>query len=521
MAQEAARAVRPADLSRLVRAKDETSPEYQRLETALTSFTRQKDLLDLFVVVREARGSLTVVYDADPLPDAKQIWAQFPGRPSTAMKSALWGRPMSDPFGTGPNGRLAKTTYVPILLNKQPIGVIGCSLDAQAVRLDMSRFRFYLFSGGIFVLVLSFALAFLLASRIADPLLALTNYAREIQHGNLNAVPPTNITAETTFILQALDHLRTELRELVGHIHQQVLDIARQGDAIRTKLAAVRGGTEATGEFLVTINEILKSLNENINTDVEKFLTSTSEFSNLGERMTELRTSLRDFHRVATEGATAEGNVREQTEKAKNHAGQLSDQVTVFATQAEVIASVIGEIENLANQTATLALNATIEAARAGEQGRGFAVVANRVQRLAASIKEFTAKMRESLEEMQRAKEIGLLAAEHTQQTVTEAVSSLSYTEEQLKSSLAHLAPLNNLIAQMITTTEGIVRDANRMQEQLQAVIGHASQALTQTATAGNEAEEATVNLRELNTLVEGLDASTDELLDTVTRFRT
>lgn len=518
--KEAARAVDPAGLSRLAKTKEETSQEYQALEAALAALARQKGIIDLFVVVGEARGPLTVVYDADPLPDTKHVWAPLPGVPSTAMKSALWGRIKSNPFGLGPEGRLAKTAYAPILLNNRTIGVVGCALDAQTVSLSMARFRLYLFYGGIFLLILGFVFAFILASRIADPLLALSAYTWEIQHGNLGVAPPANTTAETAFILQALDRLRADLRQVVSRVHELVLEIAQQSEAIRTKVETARGETGSAKDILGTISEALKELNETIKTGLTEIGVAETGLSRLEERLGALQTGVRAVYELAAEEAASLEKTLEQARNAESHAAQVAGQMAVFSTQAEMVGAIVRDIENIATQTATLALNAAIEAARAGEHGRGFAVVAHRVQRLAASIKELTAKMRESLDQMQQAKDLGTLAVDHTQRAVNEAATSLAKIEERLKSSLVRFESLAAAMTEVATLTGELMRETGRTRERIQAVAENTSRTLEETATAGSEAERAGVNLRELATMTEGLDASANELLGTVARFR-
>jgi CHASE3 domain sensor protein len=71
--------------------------------------------------------------------------------------------------------------------------------------------------------------------------------------------------------------------------------------------------------------------------------------------------------------------------------------------QAQAIGEIIATVSDLAEQTNLLALNAAIEAARAGEQGRGFAVVAGEVKNLAEQSKAGTVRVRQILEQVQRA----------------------------------------------------------------------------------------------------------------------
>jgi methyl-accepting chemotaxis protein len=90
----------------------------------------------------------------------------------------------------------------------------------------------------------------------------------------------------------------------------------------------------------------------------------------------ELSASIRDISQQVTRSSAI-------TQEAVRKAESVSKVVTSLSGSAERIGSVIGIINDIAEQINLLALNATIEAARAGEAGKGFAVVASEVKNLA------------------------------------------------------------------------------------------------------------------------------------------
>ncbi|MCX9156968.1 methyl-accepting chemotaxis protein [Niveibacterium sp. 24ML] len=117
-------------------------------------------------------------------------------------------------------------------------------------------------------------------------------------------------------------------------------------------------------------------------------------------------------HRAACDIRTIADSVQETAQVVASLSGEASQ-----------IATVVGEIKAIADQTNLLALNAAIEAARAGEQGRGFAVVADEVRKLA----ERTAHSTELI--------VGTVG--RIQQTIAVAVGAIDQSVDGVQASVA------------------------------------------------------------------------------------
>src|SRR3990167_684662 len=101
--------------------------------------------------------------------------------------------------------------------------------------------------------------------------------------------------------------------------------------------------------------------------------------------------------------------------------------------QGQAIGEIMATVGGLAEQSNLLAVNAAIEAAKAGEAGRGFAVVAAEVKSLAEQSKQATAQVRTILNEIQRATQAAVMAAEQGVKASDAGLATVARADEPIR----------------------------------------------------------------------------------------
>ena len=146
---------------------------------------------------------------------------------------------------------------------------------------------------------------------------------------------------------------------------------------------------------------------------------------------------------------------------------------------SDAIRTIIGNIEQIADQTSLLSLNASIEAARAGEMGRGFGVVAGEVGNLSKesviAVQKSTELIQNSVNAVQRGMNLVNKAAERLAESVEGVVDLTSMMNELSEASQNEMGNLSEVekgisqIANVVTDNSAMAEESAASSEQLSA----------------------------------------------------
>ncbi len=383
-----------------------------------------------------------------------------------------------------------------------------------AANVAMARMIWVVVSCGILCIVVSIAMAWLIAVTLGRPIVAMTDAMRALAKGDIQVDVPargqTDEIGEMADAVQVFKEAALAKRQLELETAEErravederVRNEATRADAARQMSKAVDGLAEglkalAAGDLVSRLDtafapdyemlrrdynaavEQLQATLKTVSANADSMRSGTGEISAASDdlaRRTEQQAATLEETAAALDHITTNvrktadsaAQARDAVKKAQSDASRSGEVVaatiaamTGIATSSREIGQIITVIDEIAFQTNLLALNAGVEAARAGDAGRGFAVVASEVralaQRSAEAAREIKTLILNSGSQVETG--VGLVAEAGTALTrmsaqiaaISGAVTEIAGSTQEQASSLAEV---NVAIGQMDKVTQ-------------------------------------------------------------------
>jgi methyl-accepting chemotaxis protein len=411
---------------------------------------------------------------------------------------------------------------------------------------------------GLIALLLSAAIAFVLARELTRRLRGVSEAAEALAEGDVDqdvAVTGRDEVGRTAGALQALvEHLRelagaadrvaggeltveikprssrdrlgaafaglvSELRSAVTQMSRSAASVASASERVAATSAetgrAIEDIARAVGDVAAGAERQVRSI-ESARSTTEQVASSTTSSS---EDARETAVAAAQAREAARDGAAKVERATEVITGVRDASAEAGAAIRELGTKSQRIGGIVDTITAIAEQTNLLALNAAIEAARAGEQGRGFAVVAEEVRKLAeesqtaaSSIAELVTEIRSETERTITVVEAGAERGELGATAVAEAREAFDRISESVE-------VVSKRVGDVSTAVEQIAAGAAQVSGDISEVAAVAEQSSASAQQVSASAQQTSASTQQIAASAQDLSHTARELDELVGRF--
>lgn len=378
------------------------------------------------------------------------------------------------------------------------------------------------------VTVILVIFAFVVAVLIGSGFSMGMSGAMKVMMEKLEAASAGDLTVKVNLRRKDEFHkLSGSVNNMIHKTKAMIMDTKDISDELGGAAEIVSGNSkvilEATQNITTAINEIEQGVIQQAS-DSENCM---KQMDMLAEKMNEVSESAGNIANAANEAITTVNNGRvtigDLSEKAEDTVAITADIITgieSLESASRQIESIIGAINEIADQTSLLSLNASIEAARAGEAGKGFAVVADEIRKLADQSSASANQIKQIIDDINAKTGATVQTAKRASSIVATQGESLNKTIAVFNQIEQQVGNLVGELSQISVSIAGMESGKKEMLTVIQSISAVSEETAAMVEEVNATAERQLEAVQQLNSQAEDLSSDSERLISTVGAFK-
>lgn len=367
--------------------------------------------------------------------------------------------------------------------------VVGTGIYINSIDEDMKKVELAIGIGLLAVLGLSVMLALLVSRTITGPVKEVVDSIKDIAQGegDLTKRLPIHGDNEVGDLCVWFNIFVSKLHGVIAQVSDSAIQLASSSNELQSssrEMSQSIGTLSSQSTSLATAGEEMSATSSDIANNCHLAADNAGGASS-----------------KASEGVQVVGESISVMQTIATRVKKAADTVEMLGNRSDQIGTIVGTIEDIADQTNLLALNAAIEAARAGEQGRGFAVVADEVRALAERTTRATKEISEMIKAIQKETKDAVTTMEQSVAQVEQGSSHAAASGRSLQEILEIINSVTEQISQIATAAEEqtcTTREISHNVLSLNELAHQNSSAINETAVAANGVSRQAEELQRL-----------------------
>ena len=411
--------------------------------------------------------------------------------------------------------------YMPLKADGKVVVMAFAGKPATQIQKAERHIVLLMFGIGTLLFVIFTGAALVLAKKMSEPIKEVAEKLQVLSGGELNVnLEKTSHIKETIVLKDSMMQLSEKLKDIINNIDTNAMNLnerimcstdnANKSSEEMNQIAESMGGL---AESTTVLAESVQDISDNIGHMGDVVNTAEETVANLKNSTTKMTTANDNAHKCIGDvakssevSATAVDNITKSIADTNDAVGRINDIVKL--------------IQDIANQTNLLALNASIEAARAGESGKGFAVVAEEIGNLANQSKDSTAKIRETVGEIndlsntcvEQAKDVKDIIAKQ-QSLLSDALTQFEALNKEITESVSNIEEVANITDKLGTIKDTVLNAISDL-----SAISEETSATNEEVTATTETVSTSIS--SISDDMKEVSGISEELVSAISYFK-